>query len=353
MPRVQCPKCQHWLKVARAVAGATLQCARCGEVFVGTSQDDGPAPAGPAPARAPQAAPIIRRKKSAAPAVVTVFVALMLIPLAGLLVFGLTYKHLVLQDPDGKVVLDQWMPNAQARSAIEEHKARYEKKPAPASRQASKPMLDVASVGGVVSVGAVKGDTNFAIEGIRIIPDDEGTGGLYVGVVHNKRGQVVERVVMTLRVAQLQLSPVTLQWLAPDGRAPFTVAFTSLEESERATPPEPAFTGVELRPDLGGYDVPASDCVDEVSIDNRTVTVTGTTTNRLPKALRAARLYVDWATQKGLVQASSAANTADMGQLKSPGLTPNGKSDFTVTWNPILPGVPHRYYLRVIGTAGD
>jgi hypothetical protein len=150
--------------------------------------------------------------------------------------------------------------------------------------------------------------------------------------------------VLKLKVGQTNLAPVTLQWLAPGGRVPFTAKFLFLDAQQRKQPPGGDFSNVVIRKDLDGWDIPAGEPTDSVSEESKAVIITGIATNRTSSSIRGARVHADFLTDQGIVQDSV------QGQLKAPDLAPGAKSDYTVTYNPTLVGQPYKYYLRVIGT---
>jgi hypothetical protein len=391
MHRIECPSCHQWLRLPRQVHNARLKCSRCGHIFVGSSRDDIPrpepretpvevqeqtpsevtadfdapvvldAPAAAAPAAgvsSPQPVRIVmapRPRKSTLPAVITIVAGALLIVVLALLVYGATHKHVILKDVGGRVILDQWLANEEAARVKEEH----EKKPAEkksgggalgigdtVSKTSETPLAGGGSVseGGLVGAAQVTGDTQFALENMRIIPDDVGEGGMYCGVVWSKHDTVVEKAMLTLKVGQTNLTPVTLQWLAPGGRVPFTAPFSSLDAQQRMQAPRGAFSGVVIRKDLDGWDIPPGEPSDNVSDDKTTITITGIATNLASGSIRGARMHADFLTDQGVVQGSV------LGELKVADLGPAAKSDYTVTYKPALVGQPHKYFLRVIGT---
>ena len=388
MHRIECPNCHKWLRLPRQVHNARLKCSRCGHIFVGSSRDDTPrpepmeapvevreqtpsevtadfdapvvldAPAAPAPgASSPQPVRIVmapRPRKSTLPAVITIVAGALLIAVLVLLVYGVTHKHVILKDAGGRIILDQWLANEEAVRVKEEHEKKPEKKSDgdalgigdTAAKTSDAPSAGGGSVseGGLVGAAQITGDTQFALESMRIIPDEVGAGGIYCGVAWSKHDTVVEKATLTLKVGQTNLTPVTLQWLAPGGRVPFTAHFSFLDAQQRMQAPRGAFSGVVIRKDLDGWDIPPGEPSDDVSDDKTTITITGIATNRASGSVRGARLHADFLTDQGVVQGSV------LGELKVTDLAPAAKSDYTVTYNPTLVGQPHKYFLRVIGT---
>lgn len=380
MPRIQCPHCQHWLKLPREARNAKLKCSHCEAVFTGSSGPDAPAaatqpqdPAAALAAAAPHArqeAPrsqgpqvkvvtVYRRKESAAPVFITVVVGLLLIPVIIMVVYGATHKHVVLKDPSDRVVLDAWLPNEEALAAVEQNKKKYEKGAPPSPGASAEgggptgkgPHTGNVSEGGAVGVSDITGDTNFALELVKVYPDEVGTSGRYTGLVRNQYDKPVEEVVLTLRHGGLILSPVALHWLAPNGVVPFTVEYNNLEPVQAKKDPTAVFSKATVRKDMGGYEIPAGQPEYKESEDSaKTITLKGDTVNHTSSALRSAKLYVDFTTDNGLVQTTEKRPDVE---LKPTDLAPEGKAEYLVTWTPMIPGTPHLYFLRVIGNAGN
>lgn len=409
MHRIQCPSCQNWLKLPREVRNAKLKCSKCGHIFVGSSQDESapakpagggnrpdsptsddpaaalaaaamaadkpapkpaskpasapakpaaPAPTAPQTQAPPPAAPapvkiiVVRRKKSNLAAFVSAALALLLIPVVIFLIYNVTHKKITLVTPDNVVVFQGWVSNDDAVRMQDEHLKKYNPALVPTkSPEAGGGTTDpktpasgprgTVSDGGLVGVASVKGDKNFTVESVNVIPNEAGGGGVYVGVVRSKYDTVVESVDLRLKVGPVTMSPTTLTWIAPKGVVPFTIAYTSdAKQTEQA--PEAIFSEPKIAKDYAGWDVPAGEPRDNV--ENGDIIIKGAVTNTTEQKIVSAKLYADFATDKGVAQA-----TVDNGDLKLRELAPDAKSDYTVTWRPTLVGLPHKFYLRVIG----